>query len=905
SALDLRILNDILEEKVSVFAQELEHIAGTYNNFINDARNEAQGYSNLNSIDLYDFVINIMSSISIMENISKELIDAINKTVLYEKHGVNVPGSHGIAITFPKHGALPWNYCELSFAKETRFDDFHSYYIKKKNLSNLIPNIEIHEPENNINVSSFFTIFGSALDLDGKIEKVEIKFDRGDWFDAIGKNNWSYEFDSQILSEGKHKIYARAIDNDGEHSFYAFRVINVLKEGLKISLFGDRISKTNTTINYSLNITWDGKGAMNFSVNIYVPENWSFLLSQKNIYLLPKETVNLNLSIKVPGAKENEYMIKINVSSIEKPEIWNCRYIKLKVYEPKPDFFPINISFEPTTLIENLKTKVICEIGNDGDKIGTTTIEIYDYDKLILIDNILNLEPGKSCNITFDWFPSYGLHKIKVFIDPRNEILEWNENNNFMEANVFAYLYGIEVYAKQSLLRILPTENATFLININNIGNYSEEINISVEYNGTWDYLFLPTNSKSMKIFLKAMEKFSLSFVVFPKKNVLGGSNETFGIVASSLKNKTTIFLFVEIEKTYNISLETNEYEKDIGLDETINYTIELKNFGSAYNHIFVKAYGPYSGWKFWLEKNEFFLEAYSSEKFSLSIKSPSIEFGGAWVSTVLTAFSDFDKNSSSSLRLYTNVKKIHKLVISGDDNASMEPDEVRNFMINLKNEGNVLDIFEISSKIPENWYSTISNPFITIDPWKSKEIIFTIVPEKDALAQEYKISILASSADTSAMHNITIKINKITKCEIYTVFSKEKNEPGKETYAVLELRNIGNSNETFYLNITEMPTNWSGEIEPNILSISQNKVGRIKLSIKIPKNAKDGRYEVIVEARSGIYATSNNIFFSVEKSKEEITLNPLLFIIILLSLFLAYLSIKRIRKRVMPKKNK
>ncbi len=58
-----------------------------------------------------------------------------------------------------------------------------------------------------------FTIKGKASD-DVKITKVQIKIDDGEWKDAKGTTNWSFEWNLTDVKTGKHTISIRAFDGE-------------------------------------------------------------------------------------------------------------------------------------------------------------------------------------------------------------------------------------------------------------------------------------------------------------------------------------------------------------------------------------------------------------------------------------------------------------------------------------------------------------------------------------------------------------------------------------------------------------------------------------------------------------------------------------------------------------------
>jgi parallel beta-helix repeat protein len=79
-------------------------------------------------------------------------------------------------------------------------------------LTNLIPTCAILSPETNDVVSGVVTITVAANDIDGWVQKVEVRIDDGSWMEADGNNTWNYTWDTSSLPEKQYTIYARSFD---------------------------------------------------------------------------------------------------------------------------------------------------------------------------------------------------------------------------------------------------------------------------------------------------------------------------------------------------------------------------------------------------------------------------------------------------------------------------------------------------------------------------------------------------------------------------------------------------------------------------------------------------------------------------------------------------------------------
>ncbi|MDI6916427.1 MAG: NosD domain-containing protein, partial [Thermoplasmatales archaeon] len=77
---------------------------------------------------------------------------------------------------------------------------------------NVPPTVNITYPEDNQTVNGVITITGTASDSDGTVQKVEIKIDDEGWQTADGTASWSFVWNTTLVSDGMHIVYARSFD---------------------------------------------------------------------------------------------------------------------------------------------------------------------------------------------------------------------------------------------------------------------------------------------------------------------------------------------------------------------------------------------------------------------------------------------------------------------------------------------------------------------------------------------------------------------------------------------------------------------------------------------------------------------------------------------------------------------
>jgi parallel beta-helix repeat protein len=94
-----------------------------------------------------------------------------------------------------------------------------SNYVSAKSLEvphivNQPPLCNIIAPIGGATISGTVEISGNASDAEGNISKVEIRIDNDLWILVSGNASWSYDWDTNLVSNGSHKIYARAFDGE-------------------------------------------------------------------------------------------------------------------------------------------------------------------------------------------------------------------------------------------------------------------------------------------------------------------------------------------------------------------------------------------------------------------------------------------------------------------------------------------------------------------------------------------------------------------------------------------------------------------------------------------------------------------------------------------------------------------
>jgi len=142
-----------------------------------------------------------------------------DKTI--QKVEVRIDDGDWITATGTTSWSYEWDTTQVENGQHTIYaraydgEDYSNIILVNVNVfNNHKPFIEITEPENGSVVKGSIIIKGKAWDEDGNetLQKVEIRIDDGEWRNATGTLNWTYNLDTKKLKNGNHTIYARSYD---------------------------------------------------------------------------------------------------------------------------------------------------------------------------------------------------------------------------------------------------------------------------------------------------------------------------------------------------------------------------------------------------------------------------------------------------------------------------------------------------------------------------------------------------------------------------------------------------------------------------------------------------------------------------------------------------------------------
>ncbi|MCD6370468.1 MAG: hypothetical protein J7L63_03120, partial [Thermoplasmata archaeon] len=233
--------------------------------------------------------------------------------------------------------------------------------------------------------------------------------------------------------------------------------------------------------------------------------------------------------------------------------------------------FKINRSIDLTVKEVNLNTTTVnqenggrvtisAKIANEGNqKVSGIKVAFYynvfDSEHFISAVNIDALSPGNFTIVNTEWKPVNmlpGNHTIVVYVDPENEILEENEENNELISSPLLIMgYAVEVMCSNNESYTQPLENVTYEITVKNLGTLEDTIHLNIIKRAGWnaelslsEIKLLP--GESGKVYLTVSSPVDANprdFAVVGIRAVSGGNNTKSDEIYTTTYIRSSILL--------------------------------------------------------------------------------------------------------------------------------------------------------------------------------------------------------------------------------------------------------------------------------------------------------------------------------------------------------------------------
>lgn len=562
----------------------------------------------------------------------------------------------------------------------------------------------------------------------------------------LSPSEYNYSF---IVNQTKVKEYGFA-------TYTVIENISIESETVNISIDKE------IHINFTGSVKYDLVPLNNITVILSSEDfNISTTTDNEGKYYLTVLSGEYNLIIEQPGFEK--YITVINITENNRVKDITLSAIKCSVY---------GVTYYDL---------------NDNDIYDAADIVFYGLDIEFKKDETITVYSAGSYKV--DLYP--GTYQIYTYYISQTEKVYCYfgdieiKPGKLMEINI-ALIDGAKLYGDVFYWNATGKQKITEPVNLTiTLGNNIKYIQV---INGTYETYLIPGEYK-----------FSISY-----NTIENGKDTTYSYDKTVLIKRDMIYdINLTREKIRGVSISWDETEKQtINQNETVRYTVYVKNTGNDKDTIKIEQEYIPAGWKILFNNNtEYTVELKEDESRGIEVNITSSEIALAGDNDIrIRAVSQNDPTKRGIVFCKVGINKI-------PDNITLSIDTTEKwllannstiFTITVFNNGNnnLLDTINLTVNISNNWNVSLSESLVFIRGKDKKDVTLTVTsPENATTGETIDIQINAIlERNKNITANITCKatVSLPDLTIINLTFSKSRPMIGEEIYVNASIVNIG-----------------------------------------------------------------------------------------------------------------
>jgi uncharacterized membrane protein len=420
-------------------------------------------------------------------------------------------------------------------------------------------------------------------------------------------------------------------------------------------------------------------------------------------------------------------------------------------------------------------------------------------------------------------------------------------------------VYGTSLTSGITQISVDPNNAATFTITItNDKGNTEDTVTFTQVSTGTDDWSFTLPGSEILDV----DESATVTFSITPDVQALAGL-KSIVFYANSEDDQTLYSISLTVRVNQLPELEVSKVgssAQDIEAGKRAYYSFEVTNKGNAVDSFdlsVVSASVPDS-WEASLDNDEVSsLGVGQSINLTdvLVVKAPT-DAAADVVATILVKVSS--QENSSVYKNFTSRSTVlqnfdPKITIVGQDTQSADPDVEVTYNLKIENQGNGEDEISLALSGSNSTWGTLGESSFTLAAGANTTTTLRVTAPEDTTAQNgYKITIKATSEDTTTIKNrdVFLNVNQVYEVSVSVSGDTTKSgDPGDTVSYSISVKNKGNSDDTITLNLEGDKASWGSIVEDVDLEQGQTKV--VNLTVNIDEDAVVGDNTITVNGSS------------------------------------------------------
>ncbi len=327
--------------------------------------------------------------------------------------------------------------------------------------------------------------------------------------------------------------------------------------------------------------------------------------------------------------------------------------------------------------------------------------------------------------------------------------------------------------------------------------------------------------------------------------------------------------LYVSVTQRGDVSVKSLQAKVKEQPTKTAEIDFEVKNTGNGIDD-FALGYGTNNNWDVNVSDESFIekpdekkygavirgINPREEKKITLEVKIPRKTRYNHTENVTLKATSLFEENENDvtvtdSAVSVIEVEKYYSIILEPDENEKLiYPDKTESIEISITNRGNVEDKVLLAQEFDqrETWETELQSPDVDVEKWSTVTTELYVTPSQDAIHENsLNITVLGvSEGNESKMGwaNVTAKVQPVPEVELILDEADPSIEPGGIAKIGLIVRNKGNANDTFKLDLKDENEYWTVNISENPVEIEAVGSTKIDLVVEAPEIPESPSYK-------------------------------------------------------------
>jgi len=643
---------------------------------------------------------------------------------------------------------------------------------------------------------------------------------------------------------------------------------------------------TKINIVYDFTLTWDttsktvgpgGKATFNITVSnngniedTYVLNAQTFTTwvdwNKNNVSILAASPDTIMMTVNVPAGQANgDYTVTVEVKPLGNDTKKKTTPVIVKVSE----LFGVSLTSEDTDKEGGQGSSVVYTVkvkntGNVNENLDLKIAEGKYKDWASLSVSTVQLgEKGESeitVTVRIPDDQAAGSYDVTVKAEVRGHT---EYNANLMLETVLQY--GVQVTTKEPKQKGKANELVRFNVTVKNTGTGNDTYDLSlVDPNADWLVSFDFDNfelgkDKSRLVMVTLRIDKDANQQVYPL---------TLRAQSDGDSTKTAVItLSVDVERTSALKLESSDMDQKARPGMTVVYTFRLTNEGNGLDTYSLKIQdGDNSNWAS-SSKETTQVASNAFEELTVTVALPNDAPAGFYNHTIKVWVKE-DEAITQSLTFRTQVESVYTFQITAEESSlEGEPSDSVQYLLKVENTGNSLDTYDLQVKdLPSMWTYGEALGTISVGPKSKATFPFTVYISGDyakAKADSYSFTVRLTSKGNDTIERsiaLTTVVKQVFGLELAAEqgITRDTIDPyGDDQDFTINVKNIGNGEDTVTFKIKQYPTGWSTSyftFSPTALTVLPGNTTTKQMLVKVAASSIDadpGNYDFTVVAMS------------------------------------------------------